>query len=247
MRYAVVADLHGRRKAWRAVRAAAAAHAVDRVVCLGDYLEAKVSRRRHDPARRWSLDQVVRLDEELWRELAGLELIAGNQEVRIRELLAPADIPPALAPLLAAPRRRVLGAALCLHGDQLGWDWVGERLRPVPAGVPRVPLLFTGHTHQTLLARITWPDGHDGNGAAGDGGAAGGGGADGDGGATGQAAVHMREPEPGRPVAVPAAPGGTQPSAATVLVNVGAAREKPSHWLLYDDDAATVSFQEAPR
>jgi predicted phosphodiesterase len=240
MRYAIVADVHGRRRAWRAVLADVASRSVDRVVCLGDYLEAKVPRRRHDPSRRWELASVVRPDPDLWRELARAELVLGNQETRIRELLRPEETPAELAPLLAAPRRRRLGAALCLHGDQLAWEDRSDGLFwPLPESVPRVPLMMTGHTHQTLVVDIGWPAG----------------------------SMTRRDVRADEPLAVPRGPadaaggadepaaggadaaGGAEgvPAASTLLINVGAAREKPSHWLLYDDAAASVTFCETPR
>jgi hypothetical protein len=237
VRYGVLADLHGRLKAWRRVRGDAERLGVDALVCLGDYLEAKVPRRRHDPTRRWSLPQVVDPDPPLWRELAGIDLVLGNQEERIRALLAPEQVPDLLAPLLAAPRQRAVGDALGVHGDRFGWTPTlvpaaepadtgrgAERvLYPRAEDLPRVPLLFAGHSHQTLLLDITWPGCVRGESAR-----------------AAPVAVRRLPVEVGRPYRL-------RPDAGrTLFVNVGPAREKPSHWLLYDVDRAEITFRECP-
>jgi hypothetical protein len=249
MRYAVTADLHGRRKAWRRFRTGAAAAGADRLVVLGDYLEAEVPWRRHDPARRWGLDEVVEPDPTLWEELAAdAELVLGNQELRIRELLRPDQVPRALAPLLRAPETIRFGAALGMHGHQLSWrpsrlppgtrpDGRGEAaLEPDPAGLPSAGLVMAGHSHQTLVLDVTWHDvtWHENGGAESSGG--------------GRVGRVLRVPVwPGRPLAVDwllaADPAGRDRD-RTLFVNVGPARGRPTHWLLYDDDRSQVIFHE---
>jgi predicted phosphodiesterase len=257
MRYAVTADLHGRRKAWRRFRDGAAGVGADRLIVLGDYLEAEVSRRRHDPARRWSLEQVVKPDPELWAELAAqAELVLGNQELRIRDLLRPEQVPAELAPLLAAPEVTRFGAALGMHGHQLHWRPASGRppearapgagsgagvpdaddyLEPDPAGLPEADLVVAGHTHQTALLEVTWPSGD-------------------------RLRVNGRTRRlpvrPGSPVRVelPGSAGvatevtGSNGVADRMLfVNVGPARGRPTHWFAYDDDLSEITFWETGR
>lgn len=225
VRHAIVADLHGKRGAWRRVSAAAARAGADRIVGLGDYLECKVPNRRHDPSRRWELGDVVKVDERLWRSLAGADLILGNQESRIRDLLRPDQLPDALAPLLAAPERRHVGSARCEHGHRLTWepDAGGTLLPVLGAGFPE-PLMLVGHTHQVLLLEVMPPL----ESAPGPGG--------------------QPRPGPGAPrlrrLPVPVgAPVGLLP-AGHVFANVGQARGHPSHWLLYDDDREELRYLE---
>jgi predicted phosphodiesterase len=156
VRFAIVADLHGKRGAWRRVTVDAARAGADRVVCLGDYLEAKVPWRLHDPAVRRSLDEVVRPDERLWTQLAGADLVLGNQEWRVRDLLAPDQVPDALAPLLAAPETATVGVARAEHGHRIRWSHGPDGLYlPLLDGLFEQPLLLVGHTHQTLLLDVS--------------------------------------------------------------------------------------------
>ncbi|MGF7235418.1 MAG: metallophosphoesterase [Frankia sp.] len=230
MKYAIIADLHGRRGAWRRVRQAAGRAGADRLLLLGDYLEAKVPRRLHDPAVHWPIEEVVRPDERLWAELADAELVLGNQELRIHELLHPEQVPAALAPLLAAPRAGTVGVARAEHGDRIRWSEAPDGiLEPRLDGVFRSPMLLVGHTHQTLLLDVT-----------------------------GTSTLPVSEtstpagasglPNPARPVIrrlpitvdrpVPVRPD------AHLLVNVGQARGRPSHWLLYDTGPSEITFKE---
>ncbi|WP_239328850.1 metallophosphoesterase [Frankia sp. CiP3] len=224
MRYAVVADLHGRRKAWRRVLGDAQQRGADQVVCLGDYLEAKVPWRRHTAATHWELTDVVEPDPALWRELAGVDLVLGNQEWRIRDLLRSEQIFGDLDVLLAAPETRMLGAAMTMHGHQFSWEDGPARpgwpavFYPRLVELPDVPILMVGHSHQTLLLDL--PSLGETNGPA------------------GVMVAHRRPVIPGVPT--PVDPSG----ARRLLVNVGPARGKPSHWLLYDDAASEVTFHE---
>lgn len=221
VRHALVADLHGKRGAWKRVTADAARARADRIVCLGDYLECKVPRRRHDPTRRWPFDDVVDEAPKLWRALAGIELVLGNQETRIRELLRPDQVPDALAPLLAAPERAAIGPGRGEHGHRITWRPAPDgTLLPVFSQVFPEPVRFAGHSHQALLFAVSSPPGSSG--------------------------VTDREddlarlrpvPNPvGRPVPVP--PDGH------LFANLGQARGHPSHWLLYDDDRGELTYHE---
>jgi predicted phosphodiesterase len=312
----VLADLHGRPGALRRILAAAAVAGADEVICLGDYLEAKVPRRLHDPSRFWPLERVIDPDPALWARLIGIRRVLGNQELRIRELLRPEQIPADLAALLDAPEQVRLHGLVGLHGHQIRWSTgraelaggpgapVGTAahgaadgrglLVPVAADVPRVPVVVVGHTHQEAMFEIAWSDTAAGSVAAG--------------GLEAPAAVVRTLPpvEPGRPFPVPrpdgdyglaivgpargpspapspadprpagvgpagVGPAGVRPSAgdssgagpsagdssgagpsgggpsgaATLVVNVGPARGKPSHWMLYDTDRGEISFQRA--
>lgn len=241
MRYAVLADLHGRRKSWRRVRAAAAAAGVDRMVILGDYLEAEVPWRRHDPTRRHDPDTVVKHDPELWQALASeAELVLGNQEWRIRDLLRPDQVPASLAPLLAAPERTTLGTATGIHGHQLRWHEPPSReragrpstgLEPDPTTLPPAErLLFAGHSHHAQVIEVTWVH------------AAGG---------PRPESLRPIPAPPGKPMDVspfsePLRPEDVPGRWSTLFVNLGPAVGKPSHWLVYDDTRQEITFQEAP-
>ncbi|MEX5634080.1 metallophosphoesterase family protein [Parafrankia sp. FMc2] len=218
MRYAVMADLHGKRKALRRVLAAAGQAGVDEVVCLGDYLEAKVPMRRHDPARFWPLDEVVDPNPELWAELVDVRRVLGNQEERIRDLLAPEQIPDLLAPLLTGTSITHVDCAVGMHGHQIGWDFDEESDAFVPrAGdVPAVPLVLVGHTHRRAVFEIRWG---------------------------GRGSVRSVPVTPGRPVPVPVRAPGAE--LVTTVVNVGPAIGRPSHWLFFDADRGEVVFEEA--
>ncbi|WP_018500580.1 metallophosphoesterase family protein [Parafrankia discariae] len=217
MRYAVMADLHGKRKALRRVLAAADEVGVDEVVCLGDYLEAKVPMRRHDPGRFWSLDEVVEPDPRLWAELADLRRILGNQEERIRDLLAPEQVPELLAPLLSGVSMTHVDCAVGMHGHQIGWDVDPGSGSFVPRvrDVPAVPLVLVGHTHRRAVFEIR-RSGRSG-------------------------AVRSVPVVSGVPV--PVRPAGPDP--VTVVVNVGPAIGRPSNWLFFDADRGEVVFEEA--
>ncbi len=225
MRYAVVADLHGKRKAWRRVLDDAQRRGADRIVCLGDYLDAKVPWRSHDSTTRRDLTDVVESDPRLWRELAGVDLVLGNQEWRIRDLLRDEQTAGDLDVLLAAPETRMIGAATAMHGHQFSWDHGPTRpgwptvAYPRFAQLPDVPILMVGHSHQVLLLDLlSLGEPADPAGAV----------------------LARRWPvTPG--MAIPVDPGG----ARRLLVNVGPARGKPSCWLLYDDTASELTFHEA--
>ena len=233
MRYAVTADLHGRRKSWRRVRAAAA---VRRGRPTGDSRRLPRCRGSLAQARPFSAprpNKVVKHDPELWQALAAeAELVLGNQEWRIRDLLRPDQIPSMLAPLLAAPERTKLGAATGIHGHQLRWHET-RRLTPglepdfasLPAGER---LLFAGHSHYVQVIEVTWTN-RAGRAAA-RGRTAGAG-------AAGNADRRLAFTDP--------APEEPQARWSTLFVNVGPAVGKPSHWLLYDDDRREITFFEA--
>ncbi|CAO5227798.1 metallophosphoesterase [Frankia sp. AgKG'84/4] len=268
MRYAVLADLHGRPKALRRVLAAAAEAGVDEVVVLGDYLEAKVPRRSHDPSRYWPLSAVVDSDPLLWSRLAGIRRVLGNQELRIRELLRPEQVPAGLAAVLDGPEAVRLHGLLGLHGHQIRWAVGGgahgdepgspdvddadhvDLLVPVPEDVPRVPVVVVGHTHQTAVFEIRWPHPNPQQQVS----------------ATSSPppeekrgpSVRVLPTGRGQPLRLPgvvtggaAAPGDGQRTDVdlacdtTLLVNVAPARGRPHHWLLYDTERAEIDFREA--
>ncbi|SNQ52272.1 putative phosphoesterase [Frankia canadensis] len=248
MRYALIADLHGASKALRRVLAAAARAGVDEVVCLGDYLEAKVPRRLHDPSRHWPLPAVVDPDPQLWSSLAGLRLVLGNQEQRIRDLLRPEQVPAELAAILAAPERIRLADLVGLHGHQIRWTLAGDAampgpalasgagpgrvgglLVPVAADVPRVAAVVVGHTHQAAAFEIRWPGEAPAAGA----------------GVAAEPVVRVLPIERGEPLRLPASAG--PPVARTLLINTGPARGRPQHWLLYDTESGEISFMEIIR
>lgn len=244
-----MADLHGKRKALRRVLTAAGRAGVDEVVCLGDYLEAKVPMRRHDPARFWPLHEVVDPDPELWAELADVRRILGNQEERIRALLAPEQVPDLLAPLLAGASMTHVDRALGMHGHQIGWDFDdgSDSFVPCIRDVPAVPLVLVGHTHRRAVFEICWggdPEDDDGGHPMTSR-------RDRDAGADAGAGAVRGGGRPGTVRSVPVVAGVPVPVGAprselvTTVINVGPAVGRPSNWLFFDADRGEVVFEEA--
>ncbi|WP_169952733.1 ATP-grasp domain-containing protein [Microbispora sp. H11081] len=159
MRYALVADLHGRGDRLEPIARAAAGHGA-RLVLLGDYLDAKVSKR--DAAVWRPAAELVDHDGPLWDLLAGRAaeggLLLGNQEERIRDALADPGGPGAasLRPLLSAPARLRAGRALLVHGHEFDWFRVeGGVWAPKAAAPVDDEVTFYGHSHQPALIRLT--------------------------------------------------------------------------------------------
>jgi len=217
MRIAVVADLHGRGDVWPWLRDDIAAAGVEDILFLGDYLDCLVSERRPIPVRRRSAAEVVEVNPGLWADLAGRLLVRGSQEDRVAGLLEPADRPPELAALLAAPAEIVRFGGLFVHGHRLPWassttpPWRPATLPVAPPAMspvaspaaPDVPprparLVFAGHSHRTQLLRRP----------------------------TSRAPWEACPVEAGRWVPVP--------DGSEVFVNVGPARSRPAQWLGLD-------------
>lgn len=151
-----MADLHGRGDRLAAIAEAAAERGA-RLVLLGDYLEAKVSKRAAAGPR--PVDEVVDHDGPLWDELARTAaeggMILGNQEERIARALGAAPADP-LRTLLSAPARLRVGRALLVHGHAFDWFRIeGGVWAPKQAGPPDGELTFYGHSHRPALIRLT--------------------------------------------------------------------------------------------
>lgn len=164
MRYAIVSDLHGRADQFERICRDAGRYRADRVILTGDYLESKVSKRRHDPTVRWDADQVIDHDPGLWRRLSGCDLVRGNQEERIADLLSADQVHADLAPLLRAPERMVLDSGLVLvHGHRFDWRRYQGRWIPGRRDIADAPgpVVCYGHSHERLAGRVPGgsPDG----------------------------------------------------------------------------------------
>lgn len=212
MRYALIADLHGKMDSFERIREAAVESSVDAMYFLGDYLDSKVSKREHDPAVRWDPDRVVDFDPMLWKQLGAHVLVRGNQEERIAELLRRDQVPPQLAQLLSRPSRVRGDELLMVHGHQFDWARVGDHWLPGAADLVSFdrPVVCYGHSHERLAARLAGPD-------------------------------------PGDAELIPV---GTGEAVRLVpgeryVFNLGAARERRGHWLLYDSAERTATFREA--
>ncbi|MFJ9772636.1 hypothetical protein ACIRVF_15555 [Kitasatospora sp. NPDC101157] len=161
-RTALVADLHGRYQNLRRIIDAAAAARADRIVVVGDYLEAKVSKKLAAAGGHWSLEEVVDPDPPLWESLlSDCVLVRGNQEERIAHLLAGQPLPPALAGILAAPPEYRDKDAVYVHGH--GFDWYRTEQGPwCPVlrepGAPHSRYFF-GHSHRRILVETGGTDG----------------------------------------------------------------------------------------
>lgn len=151
MRLAVLGDIHGDVASLRRVVNQVRRAAPDRVVCLGDVVDCPAPRRRAGEAVR-PFGEVVDWDPALADLLAGAEVVRGNQEERVAELVDVRRVPAACRALLDAPRRWIEGDIEMVHGHELPWvrvqaDWSC----PLEAPVRRV-LLF-GHHHRNAVYR----------------------------------------------------------------------------------------------
>jgi predicted phosphodiesterase len=154
----VLGDVHGDVAALRRVVARLGRARPDRVVCLGDVLDCGAAERAAGDADR-PFAEVTDWDAELADLLAGAELLRGNQEERVAELVGAGGVPEECHRLLRAPRRWAAGDVEVVHGHELSWTRVRDDWYcPLDAPVRRV-LLF-GHHHRNALYRVggerTW-------------------------------------------------------------------------------------------
>ncbi|GAB3286644.1 hypothetical protein GCM10027456_82570 [Kineosporia babensis] len=134
------------------------------MVLLGDYLDCRVSKCAASKITRAggrpTLSDVVHVDQELWGQLTPQLCILGNQEERIAALVPSDGLVGDLARLVRAPRRRLLGGALLVHGHELAWSRRSDGSW-LPGGPDRSGrLLVAGHSHQSLVvSRSSRPGG----------------------------------------------------------------------------------------
>ncbi|NED91173.1 metallophosphoesterase family protein [Streptomyces sp. SID11233] len=188
---------------------------VDAIVLTGDYLEAKISKKDMFSGFVWPPEDVVDHDADLWAELVRCVLVRGNQEERIATLLGGRAVP-GLAPLLAAPERWSTPATRFEHGHRFAWARDGDALtHPVLDEEPGGPVVVHGHSHRRMLT-------------------------------FGRAAPDSAAP-PGGPRRTVPVTGRVHrlPPHGIRVVNAGAACEAAAHWVLYDEDARTVTFETA--
>ncbi len=155
MRYALVADLHGRRRRLVALLDAARAAGAESLVVAGDYLECRVSKAEAPTARPDNLADVVDLDPGFWELLQTCTLVRGNQEERISGLVR--DLPgvEALRPLLAAPIAIDLAVLTVTHGHTFDWSRLHDRWVPtLDDALPEDRVVVFGHSHQPLITTL---------------------------------------------------------------------------------------------
>ncbi|WSY83079.1 metallophosphatase family protein [Streptomyces sp. NBC_00876] len=216
-RFAVISDLHGNSANFRAI-AEAVRGRVDSIILTGDYLEAKISKKDMIPGSVWPPEDVVGHDPDLWSRLARCVLVRGNQEERIATLLGGRTVP-GLAPLLAAPARWSTPLTRFEHGHRFVWARDGDVLtHPVLDEEAGGPVVVHGHSHRRMLTLgRAEPEPEPGPG-----------------------------PEPGPYRAVPVTGRVHRlPPHGIRVVNAGAACEAAAHWVLYDEEARTVTFETA--
>jgi predicted phosphodiesterase len=160
VRFAVVADVHGRRDHFEAVLSEADRRGVDSVVVGGDYLECLISKRDVGRVSPAGVDEVVDVDPPLWELLARCTLIRGNQEERIELLTRGLPVPDRLATLLAVPASATVSALRVLHGHTFDWSTCdGWWVPTVDDALPDAPVVVFGHSHQALVSTLrTGPD-----------------------------------------------------------------------------------------
>lgn len=157
MRYAFLADIHGRRQHLERVLAhVQSIPAIDEVICLGDLFEVKVPKRELASFAFRDLAEVVDHDDRLLTLLSGYRAVNGNQEDRLLELCPREALPAELRPfLLGLPAQIDLPEmAVVTHGHQFDWvDCADGYFHPVVTEWQR-PWLFYGHNHQNALFRV---------------------------------------------------------------------------------------------
>lgn len=219
VRHAVVTDIHGDTARLRAVLDGIREQEVERVVCLGDVFECRVGKAEaagYEFGGR--LTDVFDPDPELARLLAGVRLVRGNQEERIRALVPDHDLPDWSRPLLDAPLEHRTGFALYCHGHPLPWRELEPGLWcPADADFPGRALVH-GHHHRSALYRLR-PDG------------------------TGPVRVERLPVRFGEPV--PLAPDARYVINVGSVTGCAPDRGPSPAWAVVDEAAATVTYHHA--
>jgi predicted phosphodiesterase len=157
VRHGVVTDIHGDTAGLRRVLRHIARQDVDRIVCLGDVFECRVSARDVRGHLFGLLSEVFEPDQELGTLLDGATVVRGNQEERIARLVPEPARPRWARPILDAPQTDTTSSALFCHGHTLPWEEPEPGLwSPLGADFDSM-LLVHGHHHRSALHRLPRP------------------------------------------------------------------------------------------
>lgn len=224
-RFALLADVHADAEQLDAVLGDIHRVGVDAVIVAGDYLDCLISKTALRTATPRLLEEIVAIDLPLWSRLREFTLVRGNQEERIRSLMAARTGPvadpavrTALGPLVDAPVRLDLGSFTVMHGHTFDWLRPEGRWIPLVGGsFPDRGIVVFGHSHVPLLTTISQsqqstaglPPGY-----------------------------HVDEVVPGKPVPLP--------ESGRLLINLAPVRHTPT-WTMFDAGRQTITFRDASR
>ncbi|RNB87777.1 metallophosphoesterase [Brevibacillus fluminis] len=152
MKYAILSDIHGKRKHLKQVLKAIKAHDVDHIFCLGDIWECKIGKSQVKDFLFAFADQIVDYDPKLAKRLSSVSCIVGNQEERIRHLLPKEETDEELRYFLTLPPVIELTHGRLEHGHLFVND---KNWAPYPKRLDK-HLLFFGHSHYSSLYQLQW-------------------------------------------------------------------------------------------
>ena len=154
MRLAVLTDVHGDRAGLSAALGRAGELGVEAVVCMGDVLECRVSKREFSRFRFRSPADVFDQDPALAESLSDAVVLRGNQEERIRALVPEREIPHWARPLLDAPLEHRTAFAVYCHGHPGPWREVEPGRWCLLEARFETRALFHGHHHRSAVYRL---------------------------------------------------------------------------------------------
>jgi predicted phosphodiesterase len=157
LKYALLADIHGNTaNLERVLECIHSRQNIDGILCLGDLIDVKISKKEMNSRTRYTLDEVVQLDERLLAMAETFQLLEGNQEERLLQCLDHSVIPPDLAQALGRMQKDLfIGPARFTHGHTFEFAQYGN----LPCYYPLVsewdrPWIFYGHNHQHGLYTV---------------------------------------------------------------------------------------------
>ncbi|WP_211749317.1 metallophosphoesterase family protein [Paenibacillus sp. Marseille-Q4541] len=155
MRFAIIADIHGKTDHLNRVFHDILNFSVDECICLGDVFEVKVSKNEAKNMSINSIDEIIDFDSSLLNFIANVRTVLGNQEERMLELYS-TDMEESLYSLLKElPHEIELNdKALIVHGHQFEWLNFDEEYNHPIVPVWKRPLIFYGHNHQNAIFKI---------------------------------------------------------------------------------------------
>lgn len=155
MRYALIADIHGKSNHLQRVLKHISQYPIDECICLGDVLEAKVSKHLRSSFQFSSIEQVIDMDPILLHVYEQYRTVIGNQEERVLELIPFEKLPETLQSYLTRLPMEILlnEKALVTHGHTYEWTaFDTDYFHPQIEDWKR-NMIFYGHNHQNALFR----------------------------------------------------------------------------------------------
>lgn len=155
MRFAIIADIHGKTDHLNRVFHDISNYKIDECICLGDVFEVKVSKHKAKNIIINSVEQLIDFDPSLLNLLSDIRTVLGNQEERVLELCSPSMDASLYSLLRELPYEIELNdKALIAHGHQFEWLKFDEEYdHPIVPEWKR-PVIFYGHNHQNAIFKI---------------------------------------------------------------------------------------------